>query len=147
MSGFVVALYRLFYGGPKVSSRSQSLVLGLREELWGGIPFYWPEYIGLREELWGGIPFYWPEYIGLREELWGGHPFYWPEYIGLREELWGGIPFYWPEYIGLCMVFSHQSKTTTRQMLNLCIPMMPFTPDICLVVLSLSCSGVKTPLR
>ena len=28
------------------------------------------------------------------------------------------------------MVFSHQSKTTTRQMLNLCIPMnmMPFTP-------------------
>ena len=60
------------------------------------------------------------------------------------------------------MVFSHQSKTTTRQMLNLCISMMPFTPDdmsgvkgiiemhrfnICLVVvLSLSCSGVKTPL-
>ena len=26
------------------------------------------------------------------------------------------------------MVFSHQSKTTTRQLLNLCIPMMPFTP-------------------
>ena len=26
------------------------------------------------------------------------------------------------------MVFSHQSKTTTRHMLNLCIPMMPFTP-------------------
>ena len=36
-------------------------------------------------------------------------------------------------------------KTTTRQMLNLCIPMKPF--NICLVVvLSLSCSGVKTPL-
>ena len=31
------------------------------------------------------------------------------------------------------MVFSHQSKTT-RQMLNLCIPMMPFTPGpTCLV--------------
>ena len=58
------------------------------------------------------------------------------------------------------MVFSHQSKTTTRQMLNLCIPMMPFTPgpaclvwkasgmhrfNICLVVaLSLSCN-VKHP--
>ena len=28
------------------------------------------------------------------------------------------------------MVCSHQSKTTTRQMLNLCIPMMPFTPDL-----------------
>ena len=27
------------------------------------------------------------------------------------------------------MVFSHQSKTTTRQMLNLCIPMMPFIPQ------------------
>ena len=26
------------------------------------------------------------------------------------------------------LVSSHQSKTTTRQMLNLCIPMMPFTP-------------------
>ena len=59
------------------------------------------------------------------------------------------------------------NKTTTRQMLNLCIPMMPFTPgpsyiarsgvkgiigmhssNICLVVvLSLSCSGVKTPLE
>ena len=28
------------------------------------------------------------------------------------------------------MVFSHQSKTTTRQMLNLCIPIMPFTPGV-----------------
>ena len=28
------------------------------------------------------------------------------------------------------MVFSHQSKTTTRQKLNLCIPMMPFAPDM-----------------
>ena len=28
------------------------------------------------------------------------------------------------------MVFSYQSKTTTRQMLNLCIPMMPSTPDL-----------------
>ena len=26
------------------------------------------------------------------------------------------------------MVLSHQSKTTTRQMLNLCISIMPFTP-------------------
>ena len=52
-----------------------------------------------------------------------------------------------------------KDKTRTRQILNLCIPMMPFTPvvarpvslpdrfNICLViVLSLSCSGVKTPL-
>ena len=53
-------------------------------------------------------------------------------------------------------------KTTTRQKLNLCIPMMPFTPSLpdrcerhhrnaqvqlCLVVvLSLSSSGVTTPL-
>ena len=28
------------------------------------------------------------------------------------------------------MVFSHLSKTTTRQMLNLCIPMMPYTTHV-----------------
>ena len=51
-------------------------------------------------------------------------------------------------------------KTTTTQMLNLCIPMMPFTPGPTnqmwkaskkctgsTFVLSLSCSGVKSPLE
>ena len=31
---------------------------------------------------------------------------------------------------GTVMLFSHKSKTTTRQMLNLCIPIMPFTPGL-----------------
>ena len=64
------------------------------------------------------------------------------------------------------MVLSHQSKTTTRQILNLCISMMPFTQvrqtwwerhnrnaqvqllscGCLVVVLSVSCSGVKAPL-
>ena len=47
------------------------------------------------------------------------------------------------------VVFSHQSKTTTRQMLNLCIPMKPFTPGPtrhhrpcrCLVVVLLWCEN------
>ena len=47
---------------------------------------------------------------------------------------------------GTYMVCSHQSKTT-RQMLNLCIPMMPFTPGPTnrQTFLLSSCSGVKTP--
>ena len=55
------------------------------------------------------------------------------------------------------MVFSHHSKTTTRQMLNLCIAIMPFTPGLSDLVWKASwectgstfvlssLSGVKTP--
>ena len=39
----------------------------------------------------------------------------------------------------------YNNKTTTRQMLNLCMPMMPFTPgptfNICLVVVLLWCEN------
>ena len=48
-----------------------------------------------------------------------------------------------PRSYGVFTPEQDNDKTTTRQMLNLCIHMMPFTPGPTNLV---SCSGVKTPL-